>query len=257
MKKIFRKVAALFRKKGEPRNTDRDWSEIGANEPYFGVITHDRFKRDVLDAVAIEDFFASGQHDIDHQIRRMRSFYPDFEPRSALDFGCGVGRLTRPLAALTGDAVGVDISPGMLAEARIRPFQGATFVETIPDRRFGWVVSLIVLQHVPPQRGYDIIGSLLRAVASDGAITLQVTYGRTAFHERSAGARLVIDDHGIRSALGIKDEALVAKGTMIMYDYDLSQIIGLFYREGLREIHLEHTDHGGIIGVTFYARRPT
>lgn len=256
MKQIFRSAAAVFRNKGKPRDTDHDWSEIGKNEPYFGVITHDRFKRNALNEAAIEDFFATGRGDIEYQFGRMRALHPDFEPRSALDFGCGVGRLTRPLAALTGDAVGVDISPGMLAEARRQPVDGASFVDTIPDRQFGWVVSLIVLQHIPPQRGYEIVDNLLRAVASGGGITLQITYGRTALHERSAGARLVIDDGEVWPARGIKNEASVARGRMIMYDYDLSRIIGLFYLNGLSQINLDHTDHGGIIGVTLYARQP-
>ncbi|HEU4365129.1 MAG TPA: class I SAM-dependent methyltransferase, partial [Candidatus Krumholzibacteria bacterium] len=38
----------------------------------------------------------------------------------AVDFGCGAGRSTRFLRGLGFDAVGVDISPPMLARARAR-----------------------------------------------------------------------------------------------------------------------------------------
>lgn len=255
MKKIFQRVADRFRESHEPRDTNEDWAEIGSTEPFFGVITHERFKRDVIDDAAIADFFASGQGDIDRQLAHMRALYGEFQPNSALDFGCGVGRLTRPLAALTGDAVGVDISPGMLAEARRTPVDGATFVDAIPDRHFDWVFSLTVLQHIPPERGYDIIHRLLRAVAPGGGITLQVTYGRSAFHDDSAGARLVLDQSGVRPAKGIV-EGVLPKGTMIMYDYDLNRVIGQFYLDGMNQINLEHYDHGGIIGVTISARRP-
>ena len=45
---------------------------------------------------------------------------PRFAPRSALDFGCGVGRLLVPLARRCPSVVGVDVADSMLAQARAR-----------------------------------------------------------------------------------------------------------------------------------------
>ncbi|UZW55082.1 class I SAM-dependent methyltransferase [Sphingobium sp. JS3065] len=237
------------------RDTDRDWAIIGSTEPYFGVITADRFKRENLDEENQADFFRSGESDIRHFISRMRDIFGAFEPRSALDFGCGVGRLTLPLAALTGSATGIDISPGMLAEARKHDHPGLRFLNKVPDELFDWVVSIIVLQHIPPERGYKIIEQLLNRVGPSGGVTLQIMFGRAARHEKSVGSRLVIDDAGVRPAITRWWRKRVAPGRMLMHDYDLSWIVGLFYRAGMKHLTLDHCDHGGIIGATIYARK--
>jgi hypothetical protein len=40
---------------------DKNWQVIGERMPYFGVITLDKFKPEVLDQNAIDDFFATGE----------------------------------------------------------------------------------------------------------------------------------------------------------------------------------------------------
>jgi len=40
--------------------------------------------------------------------------------RAILDIGCGIGRIERALAARVGTITGIDLSPGMIAEARRR-----------------------------------------------------------------------------------------------------------------------------------------
>lgn len=237
------------------RDTDKDWTIIGETEPYFGVLTSNRFKRENMDEQSRSDFFRSGEGDVEHFISRMRAIFGLFEPRSALDFGCGVGRLTLPLAALTGTATGVDISPGMLSEARKHKLPGLRFLTSIPNETFDWVVSAIVLQHIPPERGYGIIEELLDRVAPKGGITLQIMFGRTAHHERAVGSSLVIDQSAVRPAISKKRRKFPNPGEMLMHDYDLSRTVGLFYRSGIRSLMLDHCDHGGIVGATIYARK--
>lgn len=252
---MLKRLLSSFQSNGPIRDTDRDWTIIGETEPYFGVLTADRFKRANLDEDVRAEFFRSGEGDIGHFIDRIRTLFGPFEPRSALDFGCGVGRLTVPLAALTGATTGVDISPGMLAEARKHGQPGLTFRDTIPDGHFDWVVSAIVLQHIPPERGYGILEQLLDRVAPGGGATIQIMFGRTVHHEKSVGARLVIDDAGVRPAVGRVLPKKLRQGLMIMHDYDLAQVVGLFYRAGMKTLTLDHIDHGGIIGATIYARK--
>jgi ubiquinone/menaquinone biosynthesis C-methylase UbiE len=40
--------------------------------------------------------------------------------RTVLDFGCGIGRVARELAARGAEVIGLDVSDGMIAEARRR-----------------------------------------------------------------------------------------------------------------------------------------
>ena len=87
----------------------------------------------------------------------------------ALEIGCGVGRIARPLADLVQTYTGFDIAPGMVAEARersadlgdaVRFFEGTGLVVPEParDRQYGFVLSLAVFIHCPK----DVIESLTR-----------------------------------------------------------------------------------------------
>ena len=109
----------------------------------------------------------------------------DFKPKSALDFGCGVGRLLIPLARICGQAVGVDVADDMLALARkhiVETNVDASVYGSIPERQFDWVNTFIVLQHIPPLRGYEIIRQLWHATAPNGVFSFHVTIFKEASH---------------------------------------------------------------------------
>src|SRR5215467_894360 len=66
-----------------------------------------------------EEFFATGETEIARVLQYVESL--GLKPErtaSALDFGCGVGRLTRVLARHFHQCLGVDISPTMIRMAQ-------------------------------------------------------------------------------------------------------------------------------------------
>lgn len=95
--------------------------------------------------------------------------------RSVLEVGCGTGLLLRRLAPLADEAVGVDLSPGMLARARER---GLTVVEgdaralPFPDARFDVAVSFKTLPHVPDLA--QALAELARVVRPGGFVVAEV-----------------------------------------------------------------------------------
>ena len=92
-------------------NTDNEWEEWGKNNPYYGVLTHEKYRSKNLDENVKLEFFESGKKQIEHVISTCRrQIDKSFSPEMALDFGCGVGRLTIPLAKIAGHVVGVDVS---------------------------------------------------------------------------------------------------------------------------------------------------
>lgn len=238
----------------EVRDTDADWEELGKTNPYFGVLTETRYLTDNLNDEAREEFFKSGEGDIAYAVSVLKRRYPDFAPKSALDFGCGVGRLTRALAKVTGEAHGLDVSPSMLSEARRDAPEGVTFSHDIPERQFDWLVSIIVFQHIPPPRGYVLLRQLLQNLAPGGFITLQFTLYRDAIHKDTGGGRFLIDETFTDIA---NEEVSLAhnKGVMLMHDYDLSKITGILFENGFNHYEVAHTDHGGFHGVFIHGRR--
>src|SRR5688500_636371 len=90
-------------------DTDKEWEKFGKDDPYFGVLSDVSFRKGNLNPEAFERFFASGEEYVsDLLVRAVRFAGEGFRPRSALDFGCGVGRLVIPLASRCARVVGVD-----------------------------------------------------------------------------------------------------------------------------------------------------
>jgi ubiquinone/menaquinone biosynthesis C-methylase UbiE len=89
-----------------------------------------------------------------------------------LDLGCGTGRYARLLAAAGARIVGVDLSAGMLEQARQRGPASAAWaradVRQLPFRNaaFAGVVSGLVVDHVPDLR--PLLAETARVLASGG-----------------------------------------------------------------------------------------
>ena len=227
------------------RDTDADWRELGATQPYWGVLTHPDYRTENLTPANLEAFYASGAEYIGDIVRRLKAATGKRAGGRALDFGCGTGRLAEAMTAYAQQVTGFDISPGMLAEARKRGGK-ATYVETLPDGPFDWINSFIVLQHIPPARGLALIEDLLARLAPGGVVSLHVTVWREPhLQEPSAsGLKRLLRPLTRRWRL-----ARLPKGAIRMYDYDLSQVVERLNRAGIGELTLAPTDHGGHHGV--------
>lgn len=69
--------------------------------------------------------------------------------RSVLDFGAGTGRLAAGLAAHGLEVTCVEPDPGLRAQLAARGLAGVASLEALDGRRFDYVVSSNVLEHVP------------------------------------------------------------------------------------------------------------
>src|SRR4051794_32184177 len=64
----------------------------------------------------LEQVWAQGARGLDRMLELLGLELPP--GATVLDLGCGVGRLTRPLAERAGRVIALDVSPEMLARAR-------------------------------------------------------------------------------------------------------------------------------------------
>lgn len=227
------------------RDTDADWRELGATQPYWGVLTHPDYRTENLTPANLEAFYASGGEYISDIVRKLKAATGKSAGGRALDFGCGAGRLTEAMTAYAPSVTGFDISPGMLAEARKRGGK-ATYVDAMPDGPFDWINSFIVLQHIPPDRGLVLIEDLLARLAPGGQVSLHVTVWREGpLKEASASGWKRL----LRPLVRRWRVAQLPKGAIRMYDYDLSQVVERLNRAGIGDLTLVATDHGGHHGV--------
>jgi SAM-dependent methyltransferase len=247
------------------RDTDRDWERIANENPYWGVLSTEEFRGADLAPDVRKQFLHTGEQPIADLITFIHQHVaPGFRIDRALEFGCGVGRLLIPLARIAREVVGVDVAPRMLELARKNVSQAglrnASFVvgdDTLSGvaGEFDFVLSYIVFQHIPPERGMAIMRRLLDLLKLRGVFSLHLTFakerrflaheGGAAKYYRRAGHFLIDLD---------RSEAELPEGTVSMFDYDLNEVVltlGSFARESLLLLPTNHDGHIGVnlIGV--------
>jgi SAM-dependent methyltransferase len=251
------------------KHADRAYDRVGRTEPYYGVIALDRFLRANLDAAALCEFFETGEAQVAQVLATIRArLAADFKPLRALDFGCGVGRILIPLAREASQAVGVDVSDAMMAEAarncRERNVTNVSFVKS-DDRlsrlegTFDLIHSIIVFQHIAPRRVEVLVRGLLAHLEPGGVGALHFT---TWLPLRK---RIV---HRLKKALPPVNIAanLYRRrgwnlGLIEMNCFALDRVVGLLAQAGITSFYADlaglyggpHADRGAMI----YFQRPS
>ncbi len=170
------------------RDPDKEWEKFGRNDPYYGVMTLDRFHKGKLNQQSLMEFFTSGQQLVDYVLDTIRNVLKkDFSPTRTLDFGCGVGRCAIPLARVCPVVVGVDISDSMLVEARRNCIeQSITNLELLKSMddlsnvpgNFDLIYSSFTFQHIPRKRGEKILKNLMKLLSENGCAVIDVLIHR-------------------------------------------------------------------------------
>lgn len=248
--------------------TDQAWKQWGETDPYFGVITNEKFRSHKLDEQSWQDFFQTGQQSVTHVLQLCRQHIcPDFAPQTVLDYGCGVGRMAIAFAEHAQHVTGIDVSEGMLAEAeRNQQRTGVTNIELLKiegtqlptKKKFDLVHSYIVLQHMNSQQGIAIFQQLIDAVAKGGVGAIQLTYSHEKYAPTNGLAprfssvrnlwRSTWGNSLLRKKLGLL-LGTPKKPHMEMNSYPLNQIFFLLQQAGMKDLHVEFTNHGGHLGV--------
>jgi len=128
-----------------------------------------------------KEFFATGQEEIEELMRYVEGLPVTAGRDRALDFGCGVGRRTQPLAKWYSRVDGLDISPTMIESAQGYNELGDRVVYRVndgtrlpfEDHTFDLVNSYIVLQHMEKKHALEYIREFLRAMKPGGLTIFQ------------------------------------------------------------------------------------
>jgi SAM-dependent methyltransferase len=188
----------------------RVWDQLGDEDPFWAVLGDARYKDGRWDR---ERFFALGDEQIGQILATAAEHRFEFGRHRALDFGCGVGRLTQALARAFDSAVGVDIAPSMIAQAQRVNQQGDRcrfVVNDHPDLRifddssFDLVVSLLVLQHMAPKLSKGYISEFVRIVKPEGLIVFQIPAERTG-HDEPAWKAVALPQDAYQAELNFID----------------------------------------------------
>lgn len=168
------------------RFTRRHWNKLARTDPLWAVLTSPEKKGNRWQ---IDEFFADGRATVTAALRDIRTHCPELRLGSALDFGCGVGRLTQGLAQHFDRVTGVDLSEEMLVHARRYNEHGerVSYVHNphedlhlFASGQFDLVYSLLTLQHMEPVYARIYIAEFVRIAAQGGVILFQIPSERLA-----------------------------------------------------------------------------
>ncbi|CAM4065945.1 class I SAM-dependent methyltransferase [Kibdelosporangium persicum] len=103
------------------------------------------------------------------------------------DIGCGTGIVTGHLAGLGLDVFGIDLSPGMLEQARrshpgLRFETGSMTALDVPDGSLGGVVAWYSIIHLPPEQLPGVFAEFFRVLEPGGQLLLAFKVGDERRH---------------------------------------------------------------------------
>jgi 2-polyprenyl-3-methyl-5-hydroxy-6-metoxy-1,4-benzoquinol methylase len=160
---------------------DAGWEELAQLDPLWAVASSPQRRHGKWDE---EEFYERGRRKVNKLMKRLDALGVPARSARALDFGCGAGRLILPLADHFDTVVGVDISPSMLALARMRaagrPGLEFRLDETgdqslLAGESFDLVYSGLVLQHLASvAAALGCLERLCAAVSPGGALVVQI-----------------------------------------------------------------------------------
>lgn len=177
-------------------HVNRSWQHLGETDPYWSVLTAPEY-RGKPSAEHIARFFASGEAEVERLRKALARSGISLDGRSScLEYGCGLGRVTRHLAPHFTRTIGVDISAPHLRLAReLAETDGVRGIEwvhlhtldslaALPEVDF--IYSVIVLQHNPPPVIERILSAFARILKPGGIAYFQVPTYRFDYEFRLA-----------------------------------------------------------------------
>jgi ubiquinone/menaquinone biosynthesis C-methylase UbiE len=183
------------------------WERLAKADP-LGAICVDPTK--LGGKWTVDEFFSAGVHEMDAVMRYLQSLGLQPDPTApGLDFGCGVGRLTRAMCAHVGRSYGIDIAPTMIDLARrlndreprcVFLTNNSDQLKLFGDGFFGFVYSSLVLQHVRPRYAARYLREFLRVLRPNGILVFQVVDD----HYRDLKSRLTAMTGRVRHKLRIR-----------------------------------------------------
>ena len=156
------------------------WETLAREDPLWAILSAPDKRGGKWDR---DEFLQSGVNEVEALIAELRYHGISFSADRALDFGCGIGRLTQALTKFFATVVGVDVAPTMIDKAReANKYPGKcsfivnqkTDLSSFPSDEFSFVLSSIVLQHIPTELAKKYITEFIRILRPGGLAVFQL-----------------------------------------------------------------------------------
>lgn len=158
-----------------------DWDELAKLDAKWAILTASDKK---YNKWTEKEFFKTGELEINKLLKLIKDLNLKVQFGTALDFGCGIGRVTYALSGYYNKVYGVDISEKMIFEAKkyFLKNKKIIFIQNtrndlgcFKNNQFDLIYSLITLQHIPDKnqiRSY--LNEFIRILRPGGILYFQM-----------------------------------------------------------------------------------
>jgi SAM-dependent methyltransferase len=212
------------------------WEAFAQANPMWAVLTSTR----EWDERA---FFETGVQEIDAIMQHIAALSIQIAHDRALDFGCGLGRLSQALARHFEHVDGIDIAPSMIEQARkFNQFgdrveyrvNSVDNLRVFEDSRFNFIYSNITLQHMSPRYSKNYILEFLRVLKPGGLCVFQVPSELKEGNSLKAAIKGALPDSVMESYRSLKFRLKGGGPRMEMHGIPKQQVIELVEKHGGR-----------------------
>src|SRR5437868_667527 len=166
---------------GKLSRSKQQWEEMAHLDPCWAILSDPEKK---FGRWNIDSFYLTGEQEVSKLMASVKELGYPRAMDSALDFGCGLGRLTRALSNYFSRCIGVDISEEMIRKAKDLNISNhrcqfiANSGESLyqfESSSFDLIYTSIVLQHVPTRQVIkQYVAEFARILRPGGVLVMQV-----------------------------------------------------------------------------------
>ncbi len=233
----------------------QNWETFARHDAMWAILT-DPAKR--YNKWRQDEFFKTGIEEIDNIVRDVKSRGYKLGGQNALDFGCGIGRLTQALERYFEHCYGVDISTKMVELANqynrhggrcqyiVNQSDALPFFE---NNLFDLIYSNIVLQHIERRYTESYLREFIRILKQDGLLVFQIPSSRTPDYDVLVSGKVLGKKRPLH--LRIRDKII----NQLPIKKETRYLLGLSDSPAIMEMHcFEQSElkaflrkHGGVV----------
>lgn len=243
------------------------WEDWGRIDPFWAVLTEADARHGRWD---VDRFFVTGVEQVATMLAHTQRYGRPAHRGTALDFGCGLGRLTRALAPHFERTYGLDVASTMIKRAQRLDTgfgrSGAMFVRhdredlsRFASESVDFLSCLLVLQHLPSRDAIETyLREFVRVLSPAGAAVVQLPVyvppdpaGDLYVPLRTRGKRLL-------RAVGVSPKLLYERlgwePAMLMSGIPYDETVAIFAAAGGRLLDAapENAHPGGVVSRTYF-----
>ncbi len=239
----------------------RDWDSIANFDALWGVLS----EGDKIGGKWDEnEFFQTGREEIKTLIDKIKAIGADLKWTNALDFGCGVGRLTQAMANYFEHCYGVDVSDKMIEFANkynrfrekcIYTVNHSEELSMFSSDFFDFSYSTITFQHMAKHHILKYLVDLIRTLKPGGISVFQLPSYLPVLYRLQPRRRI----YALLRRLGVPERFLFTKlrlSPIRMTFIDEKELENFVKKSGGNVLKIDSTKFGnGIVSNVYFVTK--